>query len=425
MVFGMLAGNLFIFVDTAMVGNLGVEALASVSVAGVIQALIGGLLMGLNPAIMAITSRRFGEGQTTKVADALHGGMIVGISASVVLVAIFWFAAPKIFGLYPLEPKVYEQAVDYFKITLLLLPVLTINRSFRSFFNGIGQTKIYMPAVVWVVLFNIFLNWVFIYGNLGFPKMGVIGAAVATLVAASSGAVYHFYLGHKYGRDYGCFQSMPDKEVMKSLMNLAIPGSLNSMMVSFSNIIFISILTLLGTAAMTISTVILRVTMILSMPAQGLGMAGSIKAGQTLGAGDADDARRWGWDTIRITVVIMTVISLPMIFIPHLVAGIFIPDAETVDNAVFPMVLVGLSLGLYSAVTVLSGTLNGVGDQKFVFKYMTGLKWLVELPLTYAAAIWWGLGIDGVYIVAVGGYAISFIVVFLRWRSDRWTTRKI
>ena len=173
---------------------------------------------------------------------------------------------------------------------------------------------------------NILLNYVLIFGHFGSPALGVTGAGMASAISMAVGTVVYFYLGFIHARKDGFLKGLANRQETKSLIRISIPSSLQQLFFAAGFVAIFWIIGKIGTAELAAANVLITVTLFAILPGLGLGLAGTTLVSQALGRGDPADAYRWAWDVAKITMIVMTVLGLPLWLIPDLVSSIFIHD---------------------------------------------------------------------------------------------------
>ena len=169
---GMISQNVLNLVDTAMVGTLGDAALAAVGIGGFANFMFMALLLGLSTGVQVMAARRKGEGKLEETAVPLNGGLLVVLLAAPVLSAILFWAVPHIYPWLNSDPDVIGQGVPYLQARVLAIFFVGANFCFRGYWNAIDLPRLYMTTLIVMHTANIFMNWVFIFGNLGAPALG-------------------------------------------------------------------------------------------------------------------------------------------------------------------------------------------------------------------------------------------------------------
>ena len=161
------------------------------------------------------------------------------------------------------------------------------------------------------------------------PEMGVAGAGLGTSLSTILGTAIYFFMGWRNVREAGFLARRPTVTEAKSLARLSIPSSIQQIFFSAGLLVTFVIIGRIGTTETAAANVLINLTLVMILPAIGLGLGSATLVGQALGSGDSDEAHRWGWDVARLGMFTIGVMSLPMILVPDLVLSPFIPKDET------------------------------------------------------------------------------------------------
>lgn len=422
---GMASQNVLNLIDTAMVGSLGDAALAAVGTASFANFVAVALLMGLSSAVQAMASRRKGEGNLSEAAVPLNGALLVTVMVGLPLSAILIALAPGIFPLLNPSPAVAAIGVPYLTARLVSIAAIGTNFAFRGFWNGINKPGFYLRALLVMHVLNIALNWVLIYGNLGAPALGALGAGIASATATYVGAGYYIYLGLRHARDYGFFRKLPKRSTLLTLVRTAIPTSIQQVLFSAGFLTLFWIIGQIGTSETAAAHVLMSLTLVAILPGIGLGLAGGALVGQALGRGHPDDAKRWGWDTVRVAAIVLAAIGLIMLALPDLILSVFLHDPATVTLARTPLQIFGASIGLDAVGLVLIQALLGAGASRQAMILSVASQWGVFLPLAYLAGPLLNLGLIGIWSALVVQRVLQALGATLLWQRGSWTRIRV
>ena len=417
---GMLSQNVLNVVDTAMVGSLGDVALAATGMGGFANFMAISVVMGLSAGVQAISSRRLGEGNANILAVALNAGIVLAIVTMTPWMAFLHHHAPTIFELLADDPTVVTEGVPYLQARVLGALGVGINFAFRGYWNGIHLPKLYMGTLIVSHITNLFLNWVLIFGHLGAPEMGTLGAGVASTIATYVGTLTYFGLGFKMARDNGFLRILPSAEVFRSLIKLTTPASLAQFFLATGYTALMWIVGQTGTTELAAANVLLTITLVAILPGLAFGFAAASLVGQSLGRGDPDDAEAWGWDVVRVGSFTLALMGVPMVFAPELLLSLFLHDEATLSLAVAPLRLVGATIGIDAVGLVLLNAMYGAGNSRPVFVVGTLLQWGVGLPLAYLFGPVLGWGLLWMWVPMML-YRCSQAAIFAAmWKRRKW-----
>jgi|SRR6056297_162618 len=422
---GMASQNILNLVDIAMVGRLGTTALAATGLGSFANWLSMAFILGLATGVQAICARRVGEGAHGEIAVPLNGGLMLALLLGTPLAAILIVFAPELLTLINPDPEVVDEASPYLQVRLLALVFVGMNFSFRGYWSAVHRTGIYLVTLLIMHAVNIFLNWVFIFGNLGAPALGVTGAGLATTLSIVLGFFIYVGFGLKYAWSEGFLHHRPSLTMLGRQMKLSLPASFQQLFFAAGMTALIAIIGLIGTAELAAANVLLTLGLVIVLPAIGLGIATSTLVGNALGRGDIDDARRWGWDAALFTGSACAVMGLLVIAFGKPILGVFLTDPEVVALAWPPLVVAGLVIGIDTAGLVLLHALLGAGDTGRVMKISVIAQWLLFLPVAAVAGPVLGGGLLLIWVLQ-GLYRSGQTVWFAAaWRQGRWQHIKV
>ena len=417
---GMLSQNLLNVVDTAMVGFLGNAALAAVGLGSFVVFMCQAPILGISTGVQTLAARKKGEGQIDRAAKILNTALLLVLVAAPVLSVIFIQLAEPLYPFLNKDASVIEQGVPYLEWRLAATVFVGMNFAFRGYWNALDLSRLYMKTLIIMHACNIFLNYVLIFGNFGSPALGVTGAGMASAISMAIGTAIYFYLGLAHARKDGFLRGLATRQETRSLIRISGPSSLQQLFFAAGFVAIFWIIGKVGTTELAAANVLITVTLFAILPGLGLGLACTTLVSQALGRGDREDAYRWAWDVAKVTVVVMTVLGLPMWLIPDLVSSIFIHDAATRDVARWPMRLVGLTMPIEALGFAFMHGLLGAGDAKGVMYVSVGIQWLLLIPLAYLIGPILGFGLLAIWLLQGGTRSMQSAIFLLKWKRRQW-----
>ena len=416
----MLSQNVLNLVDTAMVGTLGDAALAGVGLGGFANFLFSAFILGLSAGVQAMAARRVGEGRLGETAIPLNGGLLLALALAVPWSAVLIAFAPDYFPVLTSDAAVVDQGVPYLRARLFAMFAMGMNFAFRGYWNAVDKSILYMRTLIMMHVVNIFLNWVLIFGNLGAPELGAAGAGVASAIATVFGTASYFLLGRSYARDAGFMHGLPERTTMATILRLAAPAGLQQFFFAAGMTVFLMLVARMGTPELAATKVIIDLMLVGILPGIGFGLAAASLAGQALGRGEPGDAMQWGWDVVRMAVLVVGGLSIPAILAPEWLLSGFIHEASTLDIARNPLRLVAGFLFIDAVGMVLMNALMGAGDVRRVMLISTGFQWLIFLPLVYLLGPVMGFGLVVVFAAQAAYRGLQALTFALMWKRGRW-----
>jgi len=417
---GMLSQNVVNLVDTYMLGGLGDNALASVGIASFANYMTSAPIIGLAAGVQAMAARRVGEGKEGEVALPLNGGLLIAVAFGVPWILCVALGARVWFPLLASSDEVARVGLPYLYCRLAATLLVGINFSFRGFWNATGRSTFYMSTLVFMHVLNIFFNWVFIYGNLGAPKLGVLGAGLSNGMATLAGTLLYFGLALSRARHQGFLRGIPSRDTLRTMLRLSLPNSIQQLFFAAGMTTLMWILGRSGTNAVAASKVLLDLVLVALLPAMGFGLAGTTLVSQALGRGDSVDAQRWGIDVAKTAFVVVTLIALPAALFPDLVLERFLHSEASLSLARLPLRLVAITMGLDAVGMVMQNCLLGAGDSRRVMLVSLVMQWGLFLPGAALLVIGFGYGMLPVWLLQAGYRGASAGLFLTMWRRGAW-----
>ncbi|MBL4685652.1 MAG: MATE family efflux transporter [Nannocystaceae bacterium] len=429
---GMVSQNVLNLVDTAMVGTLGDQALAAVGTGSFANFLAIAFITGLSAGVQAMVARRLGAGRTGEVAVPLNGALILAVMMAVPASIILYQLVPVAFPVLNRDPAVVAAGVPYLQARLVAMTAVGANFAFRGYWNGVNMSQMYLRTLLLMHATNILLNWLLIFGNLGFPELGATGAGVASAVATYVGTAYYIVLALRHARPGGFLRSLPSATEIRTMLRLSVPNGLQQTSMAGSLVMLFWIINQLGassgevaTAQVAAANVVINVTLVALLPGLGLGITAASLVGQALGRRDPEDARRWGWDVARVSAVVLGILGLPMLLAPDLILGVFLHDPATLDLARGPLRLVGAVMAIDGVGLVFMNSLLGAGASRTVMLVAVAVQWLLFLPAVYVVGPLLGGDLIAIWVVQTGYRVVLAVVMLLLWRRGAWQSIEV
>lgn len=395
------------FADALMCAPLGDEALAAATTGAMNIFAISILPMGIVFIGQSYAAQLTGQGRiNVAIRYAWYGLLLAAIMAIIAVCAIP--AVSPVLSLAGFSAGVHSSMTDYLRIRLLGVGAVLAIEALGNWYAGTGNTKPHMIAGVIAMFSNVALNWLLIGGHLGAPAMGVAGAALASVIASTLGAVWivsAFLLRWEL--------DVPDVRPaglqwaeLRQMLRYGLPQGLNWFLEFASFVVFINwIIGGLGTATLAAMMVVMNINAVSFMPAFGLSTAGAILSGQSIGRGAHNEVGRIVRQTMILTVVWQGSVGLVYLLAPGPLMSLFASDRLSAELMVTGEVMLGLSAlwQLFDATCLTVGeTLRAAGDTAWTLGARLVLAWFVFVPAAYVSVRVFG-----------GGYVAALLCILL------------
>jgi len=425
-VIASLSQTLINLLDTAFLGRLpdeeAVNSLAGVGLGIIFLWVVGGFFNTVGIGTQAVVSRREGEGESEEAGKVLFNSLLYSFFSGLVIGMIGWLMTPFIFPYLSSDPDVIDAGIPFVKIRFLgLLPMLTM-MSLKGFFDGIGITKIYMNTTIIMNIYNAILGYILILGKAGFPKMGTKGAGIAATSASYIGAIYMISISlRSVYRKYRIWSIKNfSLAVLKSILRVSIPAGISASVTTLGFLVFIWIVGKIGTIEQAITNILIQLSSFIFMPCIGIGIASATYMGQNLGKNNPSLAKTYVMEAVKIGVILIGGLGLIEFFFSKEILTLFTSNEDIWFYGEGALKILALSQFLIAIDLILSYSLLGAGDSKFVMIAEITSHWLFFLPLVYLLGIKAKMGLNGAWLsVSIYLFLLS-IIVSLRFLSMRW-----
>lgn len=425
MMIGGMLQDLFSVVDLFFVGRLGHIEVAALSIAGTVMAVLTMLVQGVAVGTMALVSRFTGEKRYTMSDNVLGQTFVLGVIGSAVMLAVAFLLVEPLLKLFGAGGDVLLYAADYLRINFQFAIVIFLFVGIEHALRGSGDARTPLRALVIANILNIILDPLLIMGHGPFPRMGVAGSAVATVLTRGIGVLFlcvHLLRGHStLHLDRRCLRPRP--ALMARIVRIGFFASLQVLVREISFLFLMRLVASFGDVTLAAYGIGSRIRACIMVPGSGFASAAAVLVGQNLGAGNPERARRSAWRAVRHYELIA--IPLALLFL------IFAPDIVSVFNDHPEVVVLGSSYLRYLATTfpflvfslVLSQAMNGAGDTRTPTIVNAVGQLGFRIPCAYLLALAAGLGQTGIWMGINASDIAQGIGMALCFRAGRWQGR--
>jgi putative MATE family efflux protein len=426
MVLETVLESVFAVVDVFFVSRLGADAVATVGLTESMMVLIYTLAMGLGIGATATVARRIGERDSEGASHAAAQAILLAIIISLMLGVAGVLTAPALLSAMGASSGVLANA-NFTRVMLGGNAVVLLLFLVNAIFRGAGDAVIAM-RVLWLAnAINIVLGPMLIFGVGPFPRLGVVGAAVATNIGRGIGALYAlsrlFRPGARVRVRAGHFRL--DPALMWQMIRLSGSGTFQILVGSASWIGLVRVLSGFGSSALAGYTIGMRVVMFALLPSWGLSNAAATMVGQALGARKPERAERAVWIAGRYNLWFLGGVGVLFVALAGPIVSIFTSDPRVAGYAVGALRTVALGFPFYAYGMVLTSAFNGAGDTWTPTWINLLVFWVWEIPLAYLLAVTLNRGPLGVYIAITLAYSTLALVSAWLFRKGKWKTRKV
>lgn len=404
------------------------DALAAVMPAGAAFFLFTSFFLGTVGYVGVLIAQNIGAGRPEAIGAVLWQGLYFTL-ASFVILALMSLGSETVFAAMGHAPEIQRLEVTYFRMLMLGAGFMVLEACLSAFFSGRGLTRAVMVVNFGGALLNIPLNYILIFGKLGLPALGTAGSALATVsawaVMATTYAVLIFT--RRNDRLFSTRRAFRyEGTLLRKLVLLGAPGGAQIFLDVFAVTVFIALAGRLGVTELAATSLVLSANTPAFMPLVGFSSGLAIVAGQAMGAGRPEEARRAAGSAMRLMAVYIAGMACLFLGLPDQLAALFRPRGDDAGFAAVvalcrPLFAWGVGVGLCDIVLhTCFGVLRGAGDTRFLM-VSAGLVSFFAL----VGPAWAAVHFFRVDIVALWGFFFLYaatlaVVLSLRYRGGAW-----
>ncbi len=418
---GLVGGSLLSVIDSVMLGPLGEVPLAAASLTQSVLVIFYAGLYGLVGAVGILTGQAFGAGDTHRVSGILRHGLVIGLcggSAGALAMAALLFMLP-----YTGQPDEVMAAIPLYWITMsFLLVPFTLTMVVKQFLDSIGRPWTGALLTLLPVVLNIPLNWVFIYGRLGFPKLGLAGAGLASLAAFSGGFVLMLvYLSRAASMAPYRAAAKLQRDGYSELTREGYPMAVQYLAEGSSVAIAGVLIGLLGATALAANQIVFSVGVLVYMAPLGMSGAVSIRIAQAMGEGAMHRIRAIGLAGVGVVTVWMLSFTFIMVLWGEPISGAFVDEPPIIAAATAMFVAVGFMQVFDGLQSVSLGALRGILDNRWPTRVSLFAYWAIALPLSVLFGFGLGFGAPGIWAGFGVGIGVAGVLLIRRFMKQTRT----
>lgn len=422
----ILIGNVlttgYSIINTIWVGNLlGKDAVAAVAVSFPIFLGMVALCSGATFATSILISRAYGAKDSDAIQRIVNHSWTIAIAMMVIVLTSGLLLAESMLKLLGTPEEIMRLAADYLRLTVIGFAGLYASYLIASILRGIGDTAVPLGFIILSTVINALLDPILIIGLGPIPRMGLDGAAAASLVSSGLSTLLGFlYVRVKYKREpINPTRLGLKQEAIMEIVKLGIPSFIQQMLVSMGYAFTIIFVSPFGASSIAAFGIASRLDSIVAMPAIAVMMAVSTLTAQSIGANKSEripSIFSWG---IRINFPLIAMVSLLCFAFPNAIMRIFVKEADVIEAGINYLRIVGLGYLFLSVFYVSNGIINGAGKTVATMVISFISLCVIRLPLAGGLSQT-SLGIRGVWVAIIISFVITTGTSLLYYKFGRW-----
>lgn len=411
------------FVDAFMVASLGEKELAASLPAGLMFFVPIAFMMGVLGAVNTFVAQALGRSEPGRCGHFAWQGIYLAVVAGAGMLGL-WFVAPSLFAVFGHEPEVQRLEVVYFRVCLFEGIPLLVGIAISNFFIGIQRTQVLAWFAIAATVLNIFFNWIFIYGNLGAPALGLAGAAVGTVLAVTCqtlGLLWLFLKGDGMP-EFGTRISLPHLPSLSDMLRIGLPsGAQFGFDILSWGVALVWMVGLFGTSSLAATTIIVRYMHVAFMPPSALASALIAMVGKAIGEGNPDLANAHVKLALKVTMFYMCSVGLAFLVFRRPLLDAFTDSPQTIAIGAGIMLCVAVFQFFDALNIIYSHALRAAGDTLWLAVWSAVLCLGVFLGGGVLVVHFLpGLGALGPWLMGTIYLSIFAIMMRVRWQRGGW-----
>lgn len=418
-------------VDLMMVGSiggkahpeLGVQALSAVGLTVQPKFLLMTAFIAMNTGVTALVARYKGTGEKEKANLVVRQGLLFTFIATILLSVLgVIFARPMVIFMGSTEEVVTQWATTYLQIQMAGFLTMALTSTITAALRAVGDSKTCMVYNLIANVVNVIFNWLLIYGNLGFPEMGVAGASLATVLGqfvAFVIAIAVILRGNGFLKLELKEGFLPHKVTLSNMVNIGLPAMIEQLLMRIGVIIFNKTIASLGTSAYATHQVCMNILALTFMTGQAFAVSATTLVGQSLGRRRPDMAEAYCSKTRRIGFISAIAFTIIFIFFGENIVALYNSDPSIITTGGKIMFFVAFLQPLQTSQFIIAGGLRGAGDTRAtaIITFITVLLMRPTLAILFVNA---GMGLYGAWLAFVMDQMVRSFLVLTRYQSGRW-----
>jgi multidrug resistance protein, MATE family len=387
--------------------------------------LIGGFLSTISVGTQAMTARRHGEGDVARAGQVLSNSLAVSITTGAIATILGVIFVPMLFRAIISDPDVRHVGVPFVQLRIVGVFSMVVTMSYKSFFDGLTRTRVHLYAAIIMNVANGYFCYGFLFGKLGLPRLGIVGAGLAAVLSSWIGLAMIALWSAGYRKQYGFYRLRQNLSwpVAREIIRLSWPSGAATVFVMTGFGLFYAIVAKVGQPATVYAAATQNVVVILMLvftTCIAYGTATATLVSESLGKKLPELAARYAWEAVKLGVLLMAVVGLLMFFFPGAILRVYTHDLEVIRVATPALRMVALAAPLMAAALVFTQALFGAGNSRFVMYVEGSLHFLCLVPLAWLLGLKLQYGFLGVWSAAIAYIVLLTIIMGLKFFEGKW-----
>jgi putative MATE family efflux protein len=410
-------------VDNLMVGTLGELAIGAVSVVNQLYFVVIIVTFGAMGGAGIYTAQYFGSKQYDSLKQTFRFKLMIALVLSTFAILIFSLFGETFIRLFTDNPTTIRWGLEYLNIAKWVMIPMTISSAISTTFREIGITKPLLSISIVAILSNVVLNYLLIFGNLGFPRLGIEGAAIATLTSRTIEFLLLYLLLVLRGKVFNTslFKVFKiDGLLLKMIVITAIPLVINEFLFSFGQTVFMQSYATRGDNALAAINITNAISQLVFITFGGIGTAVAVFIGNTLGENKLNEARENSKKIIVFALIFAVVLGVILFILSFFILNLYDISKETENIARFNIRVNAVMIPVISLYISLYFTLRSGGDTRSTMIMDSGYIWVVQVPVVLLLSRLTDLRVIYLFLIIQLLEVPKVILAYSRYKKEYW-----
>ncbi len=410
--------------DNIMLGSYRQDALSGAATVNQIFFMVQQIAMAIGNSLVVLSAQYWGEKRAAPIRALTGIALKFGVLCSILILAVCTLFPVPLLRLFTDDMQIIAQGQSYLALVQWTFALYILSNILMSVLRSVGTVKISFYISIVSLIVNVAINYVLIFGQFGFPELGVVGAAVGTLVARIlEFAIVVIYLA-KFDKKLSLFSGglfAKNKSLRKDYARVVTPTMVSQILWGVSVPMQTAILGHLSTDAIAANSVASTFYQYLKVIVVAMSSASAVMIGNAIGQGNRRRVRSDARTLCVIDVAVGLVLGLALFLLREPLLSFYNLTDTATEMALNLIALMSvIMVGMSYQMPVSSGIIQGGGDVTFTMKMNLVSVWLIVMPLSFAAAFWWKWPVEAVVLCIQSDQIFKGIPTFLRFRSYKW-----
>ena len=408
--------------DTMMIGKYGGQlAVSSVGLSTEIIYSFFNIIIavGVSTALTSLISRAIGSKDYKKAEIIANAGIKIAVVLALIFFSLLFFVPDKILNLAGATKEMLPLATRYAKISSFSFFLLTLSSTTNGIFRGIKDTKTSLYVAGSINIVNLFLDYVLIFGNFGFPEWGITGAAVATVAGNFIGILLQWSRLKRLPFKISLFSYVSKKDIWE-IIRFAVPSGLQEANFSLSRLLGLTFILSLGTTAFAANQIGIAIEAISTMPGWGVAIACTALVGHSIGENNPNKSQEYTLYSTIIASIFMGILACFFFFIPKTLVSFFInkQEIDVIKIGAICLQVAAFEQIPIAIVTVLGSYFKGIGNPKTPFYVSFFTNWFLRLPIAFYLISILRLPVYIYWFITTFQWLVESVILYYLYRKN-------